>query len=202
MKKIVVWSKRTADRERLQYVRDVLMNGARTTETTSDEKTKTTYGLKVERTLSDGSVVAAITATMSMMLGCQPLGDPLLVIAWTIHRQTQDQGEGSQSQGQGVVQRTGHAVDPLDTARRPSGIVPVQLYSVKVHNIKSGKLVAGELGHMVRCITGFSCKDGAGSVQLAVLGRRLEQCGFDLWDMGMDMDYKERLGAFYFYIYA
>ena len=80
-KAVGAWSKRTADRERLQYVCDVLTNGARSTEVSSDEMIpKTTYGLKVERTLSDGSMVAAITAPISMMLGYQPLGDPFLAI--------------------------------------------------------------------------------------------------------------------------
>lgn len=118
--------------------------------------------------------------------------------ARTIHVQTQDQGVGSQiqSQGRGVPAML---FDPPETARRPTGSVPVRLYSVEVYNIESGKLAAGELGYTVGSIytslTGFSCEDGAGSVQLAVLGRRLEQCGFDLWDLGIGMDYKERLGA-------
>ena len=117
----------------------------------------------------------------------------------SIHAQTtvQTQGQsGRGGQGQGVPAML---FDPPDTARRPTGSVPVRLYSVEVYNVESGKLVAGELGYTVGSIytslTGFSSEDGAGSVQLAVLGRRLEQCGFDLWDMGMGMDYKERLGA-------
>ena len=79
-KAVGAWSKRTAHRDRLQYVCDVLMNGARSTETSSDEVQKTTYGLKVERTLSDGSMAAAIIAPISMMLGYQPLGDPFMAV--------------------------------------------------------------------------------------------------------------------------
>lgn len=79
-KAIGAWSRRTADRDRLQYVCNVLTNGARSTETSNDGKGGTTYGLKVERTLSDGSMMAAITAPISMMLGYQPLGDPFLAV--------------------------------------------------------------------------------------------------------------------------
>jgi len=111
----------------------------------------------------------------------------------SIHAQT-IQREGRAGQGVPAM-----LFDPPDKARRPTGSVPVRLYSVEVYNVESGALVAGELGYTVGSIytslTGFTSEDGAGSVQLAVLGRRLEQCGFDLWDMGMGMDYKERLGA-------
>ena len=46
--------------------------------------------------------------------------------------------------------------------------------------------------------TGFSLKEkypGAGSVQLASLGRWLERCGLEVWDLGMEMSYKLELGC-------
>jgi SAM-dependent methyltransferase len=79
-KAVGAWSSRTADRDRLRYVCDVLTNGARIMEASTDGGSKTTYGLKVERTLSNGSAMAAITAPISIMLGYQPLGDPFLAV--------------------------------------------------------------------------------------------------------------------------
>ena len=86
-----------------------------------------------------------------------------------------------------------------DDSPVPVGVCPVRLYSIEICNESSGELVAGELGYTVGSIytslTGFTAEDGAGSVQLAVLGTLLQRCQFDMWDMGMTMDYKESLGA-------
>mmetsp|Transcript_40110 Transcript_40110/g.56507 ORF Transcript_40110/g.56507 Transcript_40110/m.56507 type:complete len:146 (+) Transcript_40110:464-901(+) len=60
-------------------------------------------------------------------------------------------------------------------------------------------MVGGELGYTVGTIytslTGFSNETNAGSVQLAALGKLLCQNGFTMWDLGMDMDYKQDLGT-------
>jgi hypothetical protein len=73
----------------------------------------------------------------------------------------------------------------------------VQVHSIEVW--KDKQLVAGELGYQCGAsftsMTGFSTVDSSGSVQLACLGRLLSKCGFELWDLGMDMDYKQTLGA-------
>ena len=62
-----------------------------------------------------------------------------------------------------------------------------------------GDLAAGELGCVVGNVytsfTGFYCKSGAGSVQLALTGRHLEKEGRAFWDLGMGMDYKYKMGA-------
>eukprot|EP00521_Asterionellopsis_glacialis_P017069 CAMPEP_0195293608 /NCGR_PEP_ID=MMETSP0707-20130614/12876_1 /TAXON_ID=33640 /ORGANISM="Asterionellopsis glacialis, Strain CCMP134" /LENGTH=338 /DNA_ID=CAMNT_0040354359 /DNA_START=109 /DNA_END=1125 /DNA_ORIENTATION=+ len=75
----------------------------------------------------------------------------------------------------------------------------VRLYSIEVWNTKTGALAGGELGytvgHIYTSLTGFSKEDSAGSVQLAALGRMLCKNEFKLWDLGMDMDYKQRLGG-------
>jgi Leu/Phe-tRNA-protein transferase len=76
---------------------------------------------------------------------------------------------------------------------------PVRLYSIEVWNATTGKLAGGELGYavgtMYTSLTGFACEDSAGSVQLAALGQFLWSCGFELWDFGMKLDYKSKLGA-------
>jgi len=79
------------------------------------------------------------------------------------------------------------------------GFCPVRLYSIEVWNVKTGKLAAGELGYsagsVYTSLTGFTAEDSAGSVQLATLGRYLSNGSFDMWDLGMGLEYKSRLGA-------
>ena len=62
-----------------------------------------------------------------------------------------------------------------------------------------GELIAGEIGYTCgrayTSLSGFYAVSGAGSVQLACLGRLLARAGFALWDLGMEIDYKIRLGA-------
>lgn len=78
----------------------------------------------------------------------------------------------------------------------------VLFHSIELWHTASGRLVAGEIGYtcgsMYSSCTGFAMKDeypGAGSVQLAALGRWLARCGFTIWDLGMELDYKLELGC-------
>lgn len=78
----------------------------------------------------------------------------------------------------------------------------VSFHSVELWHKETGKLAAGEIGYIVGGIysscTGFALKEifpGSGTLQLVALGKLLEKCGFHLWDLGMEMDYKKELGG-------
>jgi Leu/Phe-tRNA-protein transferase len=64
---------------------------------------------------------------------------------------------------------------------------------------REGKLVAGEFGIICGKIytsySGFYDEDNAGTVQLILTTRCLQQNGFLFFDLGMPMDYKTDLGA-------
>jgi len=75
----------------------------------------------------------------------------------------------------------------------------IKLFSIELFEDKTGKLVAGELGYtngaIYTSLTGFSCVSGAGTIQLYALGSLLHLRGFQLWDLGMSMEYKMNMGA-------
>jgi Leu/Phe-tRNA-protein transferase len=43
--------------------------------------------------------------------------------------------------------------------------------------------------------SGYTDEDSAGTVQMALTGRWLRDQGFAFWDLGMPLEYKDRLGA-------
>ena len=51
------------------------------------------------------------------------------------------------------------------------------------------------IGSIYTSLTGFWAEESAGSVQLAAIGRLLCGLGFSLWDLGMDMKYKSKIGS-------
>ncbi|HAE23117.1 MAG TPA: hypothetical protein DCG47_12450 [Spirochaetaceae bacterium] len=62
-----------------------------------------------------------------------------------------------------------------------------------------GELVAGEIGYLIgsayASLSGYTLRSGAGTVQLYALSALLTQHGLSLWDLGMPLEYKLRLGA-------
>lgn len=64
---------------------------------------------------------------------------------------------------------------------------------------RDGALAAGEFGAIAGGVytsySGFRRENSAGSAQLALTGRFLRDNGFAFWDLGMPLEYKERLGA-------
>mmetsp|Transcript_25626 Transcript_25626/g.59702 ORF Transcript_25626/g.59702 Transcript_25626/m.59702 type:complete len:308 (-) Transcript_25626:237-1160(-) len=94
------------------------------------------------------------------------------------------------------------AVNRLDAGEQPGRRWGVAFHSVELWHVETGELVAGEIGYTCGSIysscTGFTLKEkhpGAGSVQLVALGQWLLMSGFQIWDLGMELDYKIELGG-------
>ncbi|OKH14662.1 leucyl/phenylalanyl-tRNA--protein transferase [[Limnothrix rosea] IAM M-220] len=73
----------------------------------------------------------------------------------------------------------------------------VSFHSIEIYD--GDNVVAGEIGYTTGAIysslAGFHTQNGSGSVQLALLGKILDESGFAFWDLGMPIPYKESLGA-------
>lgn len=76
--------------------------------------------------------------------------------------------------------------------------VTLRFITTEIWNDKH-ELVGGEIGYSVGTIytslSGFASEDSAGSVQLAALGHLLAHQKYEIWDLGMGLEYKKRLGA-------
>ena len=72
-------------------------------------------------------------------------------------------------------------------------------YPVSFAVYRDGKLAAGEFGvvcgKVYTSYSGFYDEDNAGTVQLVLTARYLQEQGFLFFDFGMPMDYKTDLGA-------
>ncbi|QQO10069.1 GNAT family N-acetyltransferase [Breznakiella homolactica] len=64
---------------------------------------------------------------------------------------------------------------------------------------RNGRLAAGEFGVSIGGVytsySGFFREPSAGTVQMVMTGRFLEQAGYAFWDLGMPLEYKYSLGA-------
>ncbi|MDR3122524.1 MAG: GNAT family N-acetyltransferase [Treponema sp.] len=64
---------------------------------------------------------------------------------------------------------------------------------------RAGTLVAGEFGveagRVYTSYSGYFEESSAGTAQLLLTGRWLRDRGYAFWDLGMPLDYKDRLGA-------
>jgi Leu/Phe-tRNA-protein transferase len=64
---------------------------------------------------------------------------------------------------------------------------------------RAGTLVAGEFGveagRVYTSYSGYFDESSAGTAQLLLTGRWLREQGYAFWDLGMPLDYKDRLGA-------
>ncbi|MDR2897172.1 MAG: GNAT family N-acetyltransferase [Spirochaetaceae bacterium] len=80
---------------------------------------------------------------------------------------------------------------------RNTGEYPVRMRSFGLY--REGRLVAGEFGVSVGKVytsySGYHEENSAGTVQMALTAQYLEAEGVALWDFGMPMAYKSRLGA-------
>ena len=79
--------------------------------------------------------------------------------------------------------------------------ISIRLFSIEVWNAETSEFAAGEIGYTIgdtiyTSLTGCCVEDSAGSVQTAALGALLIYLqSFCLWDLGMDMPYKQTLGS-------
>lgn len=75
-------------------------------------------------------------------------------------------------------------------------------WDTQFHSIElweEDNLVAGEIGYVVGSIytslSGFYKKNSTGTIQMCSTSKLLESLGFSYWDLGMEMAYKNNLGA-------
>ena len=88
-----------------------------------------------------------------------------------------------------------------DTEPVPAGrVVPTSnARPVSFALYRDGKLVAGEFGvvcgRVYTSYSGYYDEDNAGTVQIILAARYLQEHGFSFFDLGMPLDYKTDLGA-------
>jgi len=75
--------------------------------------------------------------------------------------------------------------------------LPIRIHSVELWDGED--LVAGELGYSLgrvyTSLTGYYVKDSTGTIQMLAMAGILKESGFELWDLGMSLPYKAKLGS-------
>lgn len=83
-----------------------------------------------------------------------------------------------------------------ERSKRQAVFISVELWQ---QNGEESRLVAGEIGYRIgqayASLSGYTDVSGAGSVQLAALGKALAASGLRVWDLGMQIEYKREIGA-------
>ena len=84
-------------------------------------------------------------------------------------------------------------------AKQPSLVPSLFPRPVSFGLYRDGELKAGEFGvisgRVYTSYSGFKEENNAGTVQMILMARALEEAGFDFLDFGMPLDYKSDLGA-------
>jgi Leu/Phe-tRNA-protein transferase len=75
----------------------------------------------------------------------------------------------------------------------------VRVFTIELIDDSDGSSVAWEVGYAVGTVytslTGAHRRNGSGWVQMIALATLLYEAGFTMWDLGMEIDYKLRLGC-------
>jgi len=94
---------------------------------------------------------------------------------------------------------TSPLVECIKKIRKGEGIDQTAAYPASFALYRDGSLVAGEFGvicgKVYTSYSGFYDEDNAGTVQLILTSRYLQENGFSFFDLGMPLDYKTDLGA-------
>jgi Leu/Phe-tRNA-protein transferase len=98
------------------------------------------------------------------------------------------------------VHGAGWLIKPLlDSFTAMRGMDGLEAVPASFGLYREGRLTAGEFGVVAGKVytsySGYHDEDNAGTAQMILTARYLEEQGFAFWDLGMPLDYKRTLGA-------